>query len=226
MKILNLYAGVGGNRKLWGDEHEILAVENNERIADVYSRLYPNDRISVDDAHEILLHCHQDFDFIWSSPPCQSHTQMVKVTRHQSQQRRYPDMGLYAEIVFLRHFFHGKWVVENVEPYYGVMHPDGVFVKQIGRHVFWSNFQIYAEDVPTPENFINLANMAGKVKMQEWLGIHYEENIYYDGNHCPAQILRNAVHPLIGEQILESALRGHDAAALLGKNADQLSMFT
>lgn len=23
MKILNLYAGIGGNRKLWGDEHEI-----------------------------------------------------------------------------------------------------------------------------------------------------------------------------------------------------------
>jgi hypothetical protein len=30
MKILNLYAGIGGNRKLWGDEHEIVAVENNK----------------------------------------------------------------------------------------------------------------------------------------------------------------------------------------------------
>ena len=28
MKILNLYAGIGGNRKLWGDEHEVVAVEN------------------------------------------------------------------------------------------------------------------------------------------------------------------------------------------------------
>lgn len=27
MKILNLYAGIGGNRKLWGDIHHITAVE-------------------------------------------------------------------------------------------------------------------------------------------------------------------------------------------------------
>ena len=26
MKILNLYAGVGGNRKLWSSEHEITAI--------------------------------------------------------------------------------------------------------------------------------------------------------------------------------------------------------
>jgi DNA (cytosine-5)-methyltransferase 1 len=29
MRILNLYAGIGGNRKLWGDDHEITAVELN-----------------------------------------------------------------------------------------------------------------------------------------------------------------------------------------------------
>ena len=27
MKILNLYAGIGGNRKLWGDGHDITAVQ-------------------------------------------------------------------------------------------------------------------------------------------------------------------------------------------------------
>ena len=27
LKILNLYAGIGGNRKLWGNEHDITAVE-------------------------------------------------------------------------------------------------------------------------------------------------------------------------------------------------------
>lgn len=34
MKILNLYAGIGGNRKLWGDQHEITAVELNREIAE------------------------------------------------------------------------------------------------------------------------------------------------------------------------------------------------
>ena len=43
MKILNLYAGIGGNRKLWGDEHEITAVENNREILDYYREHYPND---------------------------------------------------------------------------------------------------------------------------------------------------------------------------------------
>ena len=32
MKILNLYAGIGGNRKLWGEEHEVTAIEYDEKI--------------------------------------------------------------------------------------------------------------------------------------------------------------------------------------------------
>lgn len=36
----------------------------------------------------------------------------------------------------------------------------------------------------------------------DWLGIHFDENIYYGKNHCPVQILRNCVHPLIGASIL------------------------
>ena len=41
MKILNLYAGIGGNRKLWGDEHEITAIENNTSIAYIYQDFFP-----------------------------------------------------------------------------------------------------------------------------------------------------------------------------------------
>ena len=33
MKILDLYAGKGGNRKKWGDNHEITAVEFDPKIA-------------------------------------------------------------------------------------------------------------------------------------------------------------------------------------------------
>ena len=43
MKILNLYAGIGGNRKLWGNEHDITAVEYDVEIAAVYQDLFPND---------------------------------------------------------------------------------------------------------------------------------------------------------------------------------------
>lgn len=116
MNILNLYAGLGGNRKLWGDGHEVTAVEKTQAIADVYRAQYPNDRVILADAHQYLLNHHHEYDFIWSSPPCQSHSKMVKATRHKI--RAYPDMALYQEIIFLQNFAKCKWVVENVKPYY------------------------------------------------------------------------------------------------------------
>lgn len=71
MKVLNLYAGIGGNRKLWEDV-DVTAVENNKEIAAVYQELYPNDKVVIADAHEYLLKHYTDFGFIWSSPPCPS----------------------------------------------------------------------------------------------------------------------------------------------------------
>ena len=52
MKILNLYAGIGGNRKLWGDEHEITAVEYDQATADTYQSYFPGDKVIVCDAHD------------------------------------------------------------------------------------------------------------------------------------------------------------------------------
>jgi DNA (cytosine-5)-methyltransferase 1 len=199
MEILNLYAGVGGNRKLW-ENVNVLAVESDPKIAGVYQRLYPNDEVLVEDAHSFLLECHDMFDFIWSSPPCQSHTQMMKATRHDL--RRYPDMALYQEILFLQHFYKGKWVVENVKPYYAPLIPPTAIV---GRHYFWSNFPITAEDVARPRGFISKSTVAGKLELMDWLDIHFEEKLYYNGNHCPAQVLRNCVHPQIFLKVYENS---------------------
>ena len=74
LKILNLYSGIGGNRKLWGDEHKITAVEYDSKIADIYSQLYPNDEVIVGDAKEYLLNNYENYDLIWASPPCPSHS--------------------------------------------------------------------------------------------------------------------------------------------------------
>jgi site-specific DNA-cytosine methylase len=68
MKILNLYSGIGGNRKLWGDAHEITAIEFNEEIAMIYKDYFPNDEVIIADAHEFLLKNYMNYDFIWSSP--------------------------------------------------------------------------------------------------------------------------------------------------------------
>lgn len=189
LKVLNLYSGLGGNRKLWKDV-EVTAVELEPRIADVYQRLHPEDTVVVGDAHQYLLDHYDEYDFIWSSPPCQTHSKMAKATRHKHL-RRYPDMSLYQEIIFLQHFFKGKYVVENVVSFYDPLIP----AKRLGRHYYWANFDVGDYEEPVPKDFINLANLEGKKKLMDWLDIHYEENIYYGTNHCPAQILRNCVHP-------------------------------
>lgn len=194
-RALNLYAGVGGNRKKWRNV-PVVAVEKNPKIAAVYQRLFPEDEVIVGDAHQYLLDHYEEFDFIWSSPPCQKNSRMVKATRHKLH--RYPDLALYEEIIFLKEFFKGKWVVENVKPYYEPLIKP---TKVIGRHCFWANFELPDIEAPSPPNFINLCNLKGKQAMMDWLGIHFEENIYYEGNHCPAQVLRNCVHPSVGEAI-------------------------
>ena len=78
MKILNLYAGIGGNRKLWGDKHEVTAVEIDPEIAKIYQDFFPKDKVVVGDAHQFLLEHYKEFDFIWSSPPCPTHSRLRK----------------------------------------------------------------------------------------------------------------------------------------------------
>lgn len=216
MRILNLYAGLGGNRKLW--EGEVTAVEMEPKIAAVYRRLYPDDTVIEGDAHQYLLNHFHEFDFIWTSPPCQTHSKMAVATRHKL--KRYPDMSLYQQILFLRQYAKAPWVVENVVPYYTPLVPG----KKMGRHMFWSNFDFPDFDVPRPPDFINKCNLKGKQAMMDWLGIHYPENIYYGENHCPAQILRNCVHPLLGQHIFKAKAAISQTGAELVRKSGQYSL--
>ena len=199
LRVLNNYPGIGGNRKLW-ENVEVTAVEINEKIARVYQDFFPNDKVIIGDAHQYLLDHFEEFDIICGGPPCQSHSRMMKFTRHKVV--KYPDFKLYEEIVFLDNFFKGKWVIENVKPYYEpLIKPSCV----MGRHLFWSNFEITPFEIPSPPNFINNNTVAGSEELKKWLGLQYEGNIYYDGNHSPSQVLRNCVHPKLGNHILNCA---------------------
>lgn len=202
MKILNLYAGVGGNRKFW--RGDVTAVERDPKIAAVYASLYPDDEVIVGDAHEYLLANFEDFDFIWTSPPCQSHSRFTRSGRNRTP--RYPDMKLYEEILLLQHNHQGRWVVENVEPYYEPLIPP----MRAGRHCIWANFTIgLVEEPPAFGDFMNSTNMKARQNLMDWLGIHFDDVVYVDGNHCPAQVLRNCVHPDVGRQIFDAMVHSH-----------------
>ena len=140
MKVLNLYACLGGNRLLW-DNCEVTAVELDPELARLYQERFPNDKVIVADAHQYLLDHYKEFDFIWSSPPCPTHSRMRKTNTGEGERKSkatYPDMKLYQEILLLDHFFKGKYCVENVIPFYEPLIP----AKKRGRHLYWTNFNL------------------------------------------------------------------------------------
>lgn len=190
MKILNLYAGIGGNRKLWGDEHQITAVEYIKEIADTYQSYFPKDEVIVADAHQFLLDHYKEYDFIWSSPPCPTHSDIRRCGVHAGQYKAlYPDMTLYQEIILLNNFGHAKFVVENVKPYYK---PLIAPTQRLHRHLFWSNF-----DIPNKE-FIDKRKHSDITGGSTVYGYNLDEFEIKDKR----KILRNMVNPEIGQYIL------------------------
>lgn len=213
-KVLNLYAGIGGNRKLWGENCEVTAVEHDENIAKVYADHFPTDQIVIGDAHAYLLDHFSEFDFIWSSPPCQSHAsfrQNIGV-RFRGVQPTYLDIKLWQEIVFLQHNFAGEWVVENVKPYYTPFIPPTVVLQ---RHFFWSNFLI-----PTMQFKKDLLRSAQIPQLEELHG--YDLSGYKLPNK--RQVLRNCVSPTVGSYVFQQTSRmlNHDTATDSG---EQLSLW-
>lgn len=196
MKILNLYAGIGGNRKLWGDDVEVTAIEYNEEIANIYKAFYPNDTVIIGDAHEYLAKHYAEFDFIWSSPPCQSHSKIrMMASKRGDYDAIMPNMNLYSEILFLQHYAKCKWVVENVIPYYKPIIEPTV---KLDRHLFWSNFDIPFAEFEKPD--VKHNKVTGQT---ERYGINIKG---FKTKHRKDQIIRNCVNPSLGKYILDCAL--------------------
>ena len=195
MKILNLYAGIGGNRKLW-DGHQITSVEYDEQIAAVYADLFPQDELIVGDAHEYLRLHHQEYDFIWSSPPCQTHSSFrFNINeRFRGSEPKYPDMSLYEEIIYLQTRSKALWVVENVVPYYKPL----IEATKIDRHLYWSNFEL--PQLPKKVEHLRSAQIPDLEKLHG-----YDLSQYKLKNK--RQVLRNCVAPNTGLAILQAATK-------------------
>lgn len=202
MKILNLYACLGGNRYKWGDDHDITAVEWDPDLAVLYQERFPNDKVVVADAHQYLLDHFNEFNFIWSSPPCPTHSRVrVSQKNHKNFNYKYPDMSLYQEIIFLDNFFNGKYVVENVIPYYEPLIP----AQKRGRHLYWTNFSL-----PINLNERKGGIMGSDNEIKKWCDFHDYDFYKYKGRQRRDKIARNLVDYNVGKTILDVALNVHN----------------
>ena len=207
MKILNLYACLGGNRYKWDEvtDVDVTAVELDPELARLYQERFPNDKVIIADAHQYLLDHYQEFDFIWSSPPCPTHSRMRKINTGEGERKSkatYSDMKLYEEILLLKHFYKGKYCVENVIPYYEPLIP----AKKRGRHLYWTNFNLPNNlGDRKADNFIK-ETKDFRINLSKFHDINY--NIYkvYNGKQDVLKILRNLVDYEAGKTILETAL--------------------
>jgi len=211
MKILNLYAGIGGNRKLWGDDHEITAVEWDKNIAKIYSDFFPKDKMVIEDAHEYLLRHFKEFDFIWSSPPCPTHSR-TNTFLHAQGVIRYPDMNLWQEIVFLKKWFKGKWIVENVISYYPPLWPPQL----LDRHYIWANFLCGEFRITRDFNIANARATTRRPSKDNYSALEKYHGFKLDKKiKNRLLLLRNCVAPELGRYILDCALGKNKQKPLL-----------
>lgn len=212
MKILNLYACLGGNRYKWTD-CEVTSVELDPELARLYQDRFPDDTVIVADAHQYLLDNYKEFDFIWSSPPCPTHSR----ARFWSSKGGgcdvvYPDLKLYEEIILLENYFEGKYCVENVIPYYVPLIP----AQKRGRHLYWCNFKL---PVDLGERDIQIGAGADEVKR---LCEFHDYNFYqYKGDQRIDKIARNLVDYEAGLTILNTVKN-----VMNGNDVNQIGLFS
>jgi DNA (cytosine-5)-methyltransferase 1 len=155
----------------------------------------------VTDAHQYLLEHFKSYDFIWSSPPCPTHS-VTNNFLHSQGIIRYPDMSLWQEIVFLKKWFVGKWVVENVVSYYEPL----IVPFELDRHYFWANFYIKPIN---PERDFNICKARASTRKNQEEDVKELES--YHGIKLPADaknqrlLLRNCVYPPLGLHILNES---------------------
>lgn len=143
MKVLNLYACLGGNRLLWED-CEVTAIENDLELARMYQ--------------EIIL--------------------LETVSKGEDAR------------------FKGKYVVENVIPYYDPL----IQAQKRGRHLYWANFLI-----PQIKHRQSPKIGGGKDEVGQWCEFHKYDFRQYKGDQPMNKITRNLVDYEAGKTIFNAA---------------------
>lgn len=198
MKILNLFAGIGGNRLLWNDvllDIDVTSVEFDPAIADVYKFRFPNDKVIVCDAFDYAANNYDKFDFIWASPPCQTHSRLnIPNNIRNDRTKILPDFRLYELIVYLKYFCKKPFVVENVVPFYEPLVKPNV---KLGRHYFWSNFYI------SEKFFQKSCKSIKNIVISDFKD--FDLSLFKDVKN-KRQVIKNQVNSALGKYIFSCAL--------------------
>jgi DNA (cytosine-5)-methyltransferase 1 len=217
MKVLNLYACLGGNRYKWDEvaDIEVTAVELDPVLAKLYQERFPNDKVIVADAHQHLLDHFKEFDFIWSSPPCPTHSKVRISQKSRSNfEYKFPDMKLYQEVILLQHFFKGYYCIENVVPYYTPLIP----AKKRGRHLYWTNFNLPSNLGERKEGKGLVGTSKNEVdKLSQFHEFDFKK---YKGEQRTDKIARNLVDYEAGKTIFKTVER-----IINDKGLEQIGLF-
>jgi DNA (cytosine-5)-methyltransferase 1 len=111
---------------------------------------------------------------------------------------KYPDMALYQEIIFLEYYYDGKYVVENVIPFYDLL----IQGYKRNRHIYWTNFNL-------PSNLSKRKNPdLGRTKnvVDALSKFHDYDFRKYKGKQSIQKVARNLVDYEAGKTILDTVM--------------------
>jgi len=216
MKLLNLFAGIGGNRRTWSN-YQITSVELDANICNLYQELYPQDTIINEDVFTFLRNKNNNidqYDLIWASP---THSHMQVFTRHNEKLQPIPRLDqIIGLILWLQRNYKGKFVVENVIPWYGIIPLDqyAIYNVVLDRHIFYSNFLIRKKEFKS-RGSNGHGKIGGLMRMNldqllefHQIPIEIVPKLFgkQSAHHDHLKILRNCCNYQLGQYILDEFL--------------------
>ena len=191
---------------MWPDSWRVTAVEIDERVAAEYARRYPYDDVAVGDAHAFVISRAHEFDAVWTSPPCPTHSRLAVNVAKRKGVEPEPDPRLWCEVEHLQKL-GGRYVVENVHTYYDPPIAPDVVTR---RHYYWTSgapgLLTWEHPLPVSGRMTGLTADA----IAESYGL---PKLPAGSVPDRRQAMRNAVTPREGLEIALAAFEGDDARA-------------